>query len=794
MSTPPPTHQPPEPQAPPCYTVAVRTLCEFTAKQGDLDLRFTPAPTAQEGLAGHALVASRRHASRPGYQAELELSARWGPLLVRGRADGHDPARQRLEEVKTFKGRLDALPDNHRHLHWAQLKVYGALLCQSQGLTEIELALVYLDIGNNTETVLTVREQAATLQAFFEDLCARFVMWAEQEMAHRAARDAALAELAFPHADFRTGQRMLAESVYKAAVSGRCLLAQAPTGIGKTVGTLFPLLKACPGQKLDKVFFLSAKSSGRALALDAMAAINPGGPCRVLELVARDKACEHPDKACHGESCPLAQGFYDKLPAARAAAVAHTPAVLDKARVRDIALAHGVCPYYLSQEMARWCDVIVGDYNYYFDLNALLFGLSQAQPWRVGVLVDEAHNLVERGRKMYSADLDHDMLRGLRHTAPAGLSKPLARLHRAWNTLNRAQHSDYEVHDSLPPDWLGALQHAIGAITTHVSEHPTEVDGNLQAFYLEALHFMRMAELFDHHALFDVTRRTTGARQSSTLCIRNVVPAPFLKPRFEAARSVTLFSATLQPEAYQRRLLGVPERTVWVDVPSPFTPTQLQVHVARHISTRYRDRQASLHEVVRTMATQYRERPGNYLAFFSSHDYLHEVATLFEAQHPDIPAWRQARRMQEADQHAFLARFAPGGQGIGFAVLGGSFSEGIDLPGSRLIGAFIATLGMPQVNQVNEQMRQRLDDLMGSGHDFAYVYPGMQKVVQAAGRVIRTVHDEGVLHLMDDRYARRDIQALLPAWWRLGGTPSGPARGDQQTQSAAVSLKAASAA
>ncbi|MDL2355595.1 MAG: ATP-dependent DNA helicase, partial [Pseudomonadota bacterium] len=355
------------------YVVAVRALCEFTAKAGDLDLRFTPSPSAQEGIAGHAAVTARRGA---GYQAELSLSGSHGALLVRGRADGYDPHQNLLEEIKTYRGRLDSLPERHRQLHWAQLRVYGHLLCQARGLAEVNLALVYFDIARQSETVLRETAGAAELAALFAGLCERFVAWAAQELAHRAARDGALAALQFPHPAFRPGQRHLAETVFRANSSGRCVLAQAPTGIGKTVGTLFPVLKAAPGARLDKVFYLAAKTPGRQLALDALAAIRAGAPgisiaLRVLELTARDKACEHPDKACHGDSCPLARGFYDRLPAARAAA-AQLP-VLDRAALRQTALAHAICPYYLGSEMAKWCDVIVGDYNYYFDGGAMLY-------------------------------------------------------------------------------------------------------------------------------------------------------------------------------------------------------------------------------------------------------------------------------------------------------------------------------------------------------------------------------------------------------------------------------------
>jgi len=241
----------------------------------------------------------------------------------------------------------------------------------------------------------------------------------------------------FVHESFRTGQRELAESVYKAAATGRCLLAQAPTGIGKTIGTVFPMLKACPKKSLDKVYFLTAKTSGRAAALEAVARIkahSPMLPLRELELLAKDKACEHPDLACHGQSCPLAKGFYDRLPQARAQAVALGSCT--QASVRAVAQANQVCPYYLTQELVRWSDVIVGDFNHYFDLSAMLHSLMQQNQWRVGVLVDEAHNLVERGRKMYTAEMDQASLQAMRQHGPLALKKPLDKLHRAWQRKN----------------------------------------------------------------------------------------------------------------------------------------------------------------------------------------------------------------------------------------------------------------------------------------------------------------------------------------------------------------------
>lgn len=747
------------------YRVAVRALCEFSAKVGDLDLRFTPSPTAQEGIEGHRRVVARRAA---GYEAEVALEGSYQGLQVRGRADGYDPAANRLEEIKTYRGDLARQPANHRQLHWAQAKVYAWLMCQARQLPAIEVALVYLHVDNDGQTLISEHYSAGTLQTFFETQCKRFLAWAHGQEQRLAERNQGLQALAFPFPQFRQGQRQLAETLYKAVSTGRCLMAQASTGIGKTLGTLFPLLKAMVPQQLDKLFFLTAKTPGRALALDALQQVSDAAPqpaLRTLELIARDKACEHPDKACHGESCPLAKGFYDRLPAAREAA-AQLP-MLDRARLREVALAHQVCPYYLGQEMACWADVLVADYNYYFDAHALLFSLSQANQWRVAVLVDEAHNLVERGRSMYSASLDQGQLMALRQSKPQGLVSALDRLNRQWNALYKEQRAPYQATEQLPDAFLRALQQCIGLIQERLNETPTEVDAQVLQFFFQALQFSRVAELFDEHFLFDVSLRDgPRKRRLASLCLRNVTPARLLGPRMQAARSVTLFSATLSPRHFYTDLLGMPADTAWLEVPAPFRAEQLEVRIASQVSTRYRERQASLAPIVALIAEQYQRQPGNYLAFFSSFEYLQQVHALLAERHPVIPTWAQAPGMDETARGAFLARFAPDGQGVGFAVLGGAFGEGVDLPGTRLIGAFVATLGLPQVNPVNEQFKQRLGRQFGAGFDYAYLYPGVRKVIQAAGRVIRGDQDRGVLVLIDERFAEARVQQMFPSWWQ----------------------------
>ena len=795
-STPPPPQ--PEPPADPDrgqpperpYTVSVRSLCEFTAKRGDLDRRFTPSATALEGQMSQAGVVARRGLD---YESEIPLEGEYHTLRVRGRADGYDPRRNSLEEIKAIRGHPDDVPANRRHLHWAQLQTYGALLCRTRSLDEVHLALVYVDVATQSETVLRQLSSAAELDAAFQARCQQFLAWSQAETAHRAARDAGLSALPFPPGEFRPGQRNLAAAVYRAAVQGRCLLAQAPTGIGKTIGTLYPLLRAMPARQLDKIGYLTCKGTGRLTALTALEQLRqatPGRSLRVLTLVAKDQACEYPDKACHGDSCPLAQGFYDRLPAARAEAVA--AGWLDPPAQRDIALRHGICPYYLGHELLRWVDVVVGDVHHAFDPHGQLFGLAQALDWRVGLLVDEAHNLVERARQMYSASMSLGQIRTAMQAAPAALRTPFKRLWAAVHEAASGQDSDYAAHETVPEALDEPLRSLNAAVGDHLQEHPTAT-GALLSFYFDSLRLQRVVDRFGPHSVFDIERgrAPTAVRPAdqagfalldeldATVSIRNVVPGAFLKPRFEALQTVTLFSATLGPEAYLRDLLGLPDLSAWIDVPPAFPAEHLRVRIADQVSTRYPHRQASLDAVVDVVAQQFAEHPGNYLAFFSSFDYLDQAATRLALRAPSLPQWRQSRAMDEASRREFLARFVPHGAGIGFAVLGGAFAEGVDLPGTRLIGAFIATLGLPPISPVQDQFRQRLDALFGPGHGYADRVPGLQKVVQAAGRVLRSPEDRGWLWLLDDRYRQHEVMRLLPAWWGLSGNqPPGAGAGD----------------
>lgn len=748
--------------------VAVTTLCEFAARRGDLDFRYTPAPSAEEGIRGHQKLQSRRGY---GYKSEYSLTGECMGLELSGRVDCYNPHRGLVEEIKTHRGDLSRIRKHQRALHLAQLRAYGALLCRQEKRKKLDLSLVYYDLGRDRETALTETASAEQLWQELEDLCREYRAWAEQEAHHRELRDACLAGLVFPFPEFRPQQRQLARTVYRNSVRGDALLLEAPTGLGKTLGTLFPALMAMAAAGQDRLFYLTCRNTARQLAMDVVERLQsardkPGQwHLRTLELVARDDACEHPDKACHGESCPLARGFFDRLPDARAEAVG-TTRPLTRDLLAGIARGHDICPYFLAQEMARWCDLVVADVNRMFDQNALLHGLIRQNDWRTGILVDEAHNLVDRGRGMYSVRLDQQRLLRLRKSAPKSLSPHLDRAARAWQGLagSTLTGEDQGVFlDNLPWKLISSLQGLVSAITDYLTDNPPDLP--LQELLFESLAFIKLAESFGDHSLCEFRRPGRGR---ASLTLQNLVPADFLRERFAAAESVLLFSATLSPGIYYRDLLGLPEDTCFTSLPSPFSSDQLQVHFTPDISTRQADREASVVPIATLIADQYRRHPGHYLAFFSSFRYLEQVVQALQQQAPDVPCRAQYPAMNQSRRESFLAGFREPEGSVAFAVLGGVFSEGIDLPGEQLIGAFVATLGLPPFDAWHDILRQRLDQRFGAGYEYTWLIPGLQKVAQAAGRVIRTPEDRGVIWLIDDRFLQPRVRGLLPGWWFRG--------------------------
>lgn len=745
--------------------VAIKTLVEFAAKSGSLDRRFTPAPTGLEGIEGHKKVTGKRHNS---YQTEVSLSITWEDITFRGRADGYDPQTHCIEEIKTFYGDVDRIPENHRHLHWAQAKCYGWLYCAQHKCEDITLSLIYFDLVHEQEYPFEETWSATELQDFFETLAKTYCAWQTQLDKRQQQLHQWLEQLTFPYNEMHSSQRLMAEAVYKAAATGRVVMAEAPTGTGKTLAALFPALKAIPRTPVDKIFYLTAKTTGKQLALENIQLISSDKtPLRTLELTAQEKACLEPDKQCRGDECPYALDFYNKLEIARQAAFKEP--ILDKNTLKRLAVEFEICPFYLSMEMSRWVDIIVADVNYFFDGSPLLLALTNEFDWKPYLLVDESHNLIDRGRGMYTTSIYREDVLAAKKQAPAPLKKPLEKINKAWLALLKSLTADEQdfVQLEVLPEKLG--QALIEFSNLYIEflqknpDHPAQ-EGIIRELFFASLGYQRLVEIFDED--FCVDMQAVGSKQE-ILTLRNLIPAKQLAARLAFAHCACVFSATLHPAYYYQTLLGLPDDAVHIKVPSPFQSNQLNVHVASQVSTRYKDRQAAIEPICNIIQQQLHEHPGNALVFFSSYEFLQQAeATLRRnLRDSDVQLLVQSRRMSEPDREDFIAQFNQHNNLLGLAVLGGAFSEGVDLAGDALKGVFIATLGLPQVNPINEHLRKVMQEKFGQGYDFTYTFPGIQKVIQAAGRVIRKTSDSGYLWLLDQRFQQPQIAALLPQWW-----------------------------
>jgi DNA excision repair protein ERCC-2 len=763
-------------------SVPIKAFCAFTARSGDLDLRFTPVPTAPEGMAGHRAVVFSR---RGDYRSEVLVEGVVDGLRLRGRIDGMEADGETLDEIKTYRGHLDRLPANHRALHRAQLRTYAALHARAHGHEQLTLRLCYYDIDRRSETQIVEVAAADALWAELQDRVAQYKRWMAGERAHRERRDTVLSELAFPYAVIPEGQRLLLQAVEHAFLREQRLLAQAPTGVGKTLGVLFPSLKALGAGEVDQLFYLTPRNAVQMEIAAALAHLAPPRralPLRVLVLNAKERACVHPDKACHGASCPLAQGFFDRLPAAREAARAE--AGLGAEPLARIAAAHRICPYFLAQEMTQWADLVIGDVNYYLDVHALLHALVSHTGARVGLLIDEAHNLVDRARAMYSTELRESQLHRGAESLPKRLRPVISSLLQQVDALDHAHPGERDAPallEEAPKTLRTALSQAISRIGQWFAEQPERATGAPLQFYFELIAFQRLLERLATHSLFELERHpappeTLLPGDERVLRIRNVIPAPHLEARFRSARTVIAFSATLLPWHYHQLMLGLPDDTRFIDLPSRFAASQLQVRLAGAIRTEWRSRARTAAAVAAAIAEQYAAHPGNYLVFCSSFSYLDQVARAFLQHAPAIPVSRQRPQMGEAERRAFLSGFATQGRQVGFVVLGGSFSEGINLEGTRLIGAVICNLGLTPYTLGSRRMAERIDRYFGpgTGGDFIHLYPAVTRVVQAAGRVIRTLDDRGSLLLIDQRFSTPRIQRLLPKPWFREQAPHSP--------------------
>ena len=758
--------------------LAVRELVEFVLRRGSIDSRFSGFDRANEGSRIHRKL---QKAAGDSYKAEVPFKAERKVddvcYTLEGRADGvitEPDGHFTIDEIKTTGAPAELLTADFNPLHWAQAKCYGAFLCQRESLPGVDIQITYYQV--DTDEIIRHRRtfSAEALEDFLTDTLRLYTPWAHMEAAWRATRNASLKALRFPFPAYRPGQYEMAGAVYRTIAGGGRLFCAAPTGIGKTVSTLFPALKALGEEKGERIFYLTAKTITRQAAEDALARLRVhstscGTPLRLktITLTAKDKICPLEERVCTPEACPRADGYYDRINAALYSFLSQTDE-FTRADIEAFALQKQLCPFELALDLTNWCDCIVCDYNYLFDpVVSLKRFFTEGGDFIF--LIDEAHNLVDRARDMYSAQLLKSAVYGVKKALGKGHRKLTAALNKVNSEMIelRRRCEEADEHRLVIPEGLPELNKLLSRLSAAcedwLEEHRDgELHAEVLALYFEVHFYLRIAELYD------TNYTTLLAAFGSEVCVRLLCldAAPFLDASMALGRASILFSATLSPAEYFIQTLGGGPAAKAIRLQSPFSQERL-CPAAAGISTKYTDRERTRESVCRLIGAAVSAHAGNYIVFLPSYKYMQDVSDEFAMMYPDVPLTVQENGMDEDAREAFLAQFSADRPGtlVGFCVLGGIFAEGIDLAGDRLIGSIIVGVGLPQIGVEQNALRDYYEDTMGMGFEYAYQYPGMNKVLQAAGRVIRTETDRGLVLLIDSRYRTGSYRRLFPPHW-----------------------------
>ena len=811
--------------------ISVRQFVEFLCRSGDLEAG-SGAASEEVMLEGARMHRRLQKEAGPDYQAEVPLSVvlpvRSGQagsltavpaaeVLLEGRADGlfygPDPSfpiagdAWTIDEIKTSYGRVDRMKEPVP-VHLAQARVYAWIWMMQNGLDRVRVRLLYVCLADESRKTFSEELEKEQLEEWFDALLEEYSRWAVQVLDWQEQRDSSIHALEFPYT-YREGQRDLAVHVYHTLCHGRKLFLEAPTGTGKTLAVLYPCLKAMGEGKTDRLFYLTAKTVTRAVAADAARLLRSGGlRCRSIVLTARDRICvlDRPD--CDPAVCPRARGHYDRVNAALFELLT-TSEDCSREVILRVAERHQVCPFELSLDLSEFSDLVIGDYNHVFDPRARLrrfFGegpgsgsgiLGRIRRKGTGketgpvLLIDEAHNLVDRGRSMFSASLSLPELRQLRppfRKLRPSLWKKLGQVSASMRELaeeeeGRTGNGYRPVAEDARFDVLvdraylvyGECEAILAEERIHRSGGPGaaplagEVRERFLQFYFGLRHFLAMYEEMDERYF----TYCTGGRESAEVHLYCVDPSRQLRECMDRTVSAILFSATLLPVTYYKSLLGGTAEDYEVYAHSVFDSRRQGLFITGDVSSRYKERgpetYARIAETIRDITSR---RHGNYMVFFPSYAFLREVQEVYAERFPDDEEHRclfQEPQMSTGEREEFLRCFEEIRDDrslTGFCVLGGVFSEGIDLREDRLIGVIIIGTGLPQICAEREIVRDHFEQRGMGGYDYAYRFPGMNKVLQAAGRVIRTEQDVGIVVLMDERFLSPAYLRLFPPSWR----------------------------
>src|SRR5690554_40777 len=755
----------------PQIRLSVRNLIEFLLKGGDImPLSLAGYEVLNEGTRVHRRIQAEagddyRPEVRLAYERDLDAFS----LRLEGIADGiiENEKGVTIDEIKSTRVPLDLIDHDFAPIHWAQTKCYAWMYCCQEKLETISINLTYVNVDTDELKRLSKDFSYPDLKAFIDQLIGQYEKWGSLAVGAKARRDESIGDLAFPFDQYRRGQRDLAAYVYRTIRDKEALFAQAPTGIGKTMAVLFSSIKAMGEGMGEKIFYLTAKTVTRQVAEQAVLILEDRGLIHSsITLTAKDKICLNDTVDCDPDLCPYAKGHYDRVNDA-VYDILTNERLISRETLLDYGKRHRVCPFEYGLDISLWADIIICDYNYAFDPRAYLRRFFE-YGGDYTLLIDEAHNLVERARDMYSAAISKKAFMNHR----AFLKEAIPEAYKEFNRINRlmidlrktiGEKTGTRLVD-FPNDLVPLLDSFCLALSDYLKKRPNRaVDPTLIDLYFDCLAFVAVSKLYNQGYSSYITR-SYDELIVKLFCID---PSYLISKACKKARASIFFSATLQPIDYFLNSLGAGPDTVAINLPSPFPSDHLCLMVATDVSTRYRDRDYSYERIAHYIRNTTSLRTGNYLVFFPSYAYMESVYDLYIDLWPEDRTLKQDRFMDDEQREAFLASFEQGPREslIGFAVMGGIFSEGIDLTGDRLSGAIIVGVGLPQLCPERDIIRDYFKEQRDMGYEYAYMYPGMNRVLQAAGRVIRSEDDRGFVLLIDNRFLYRSYLDLFPDQW-----------------------------
>lgn len=753
--------------------ISIRNLVELVLRSGDIDSRLVSSNRMLEGTRIHQKIQKE---SGDRYEKEVLLSYDYRlegfTIRLEGRADGiiTEPEGVVIDEIKSTARPLEYIDDEFSLLHWAQAKCYAFIYCNQNELQDIFVQLTYFHIDTEQKKIIRKLFTLTELQEFMSRLLEKYLVWASMSDSWNTRRDLSIKELQFPFENYRNGQRELAVAVYKTIVQGKKLFVQAPTGIGKTISTLFPAVKALGEQQISKIFYLTAKTITRQVAEEAFSKMRSTGlKFRTLTLTAKEKICFNNEVSCNPDFCGYARGHYNRVNTALTDILQNSE-YLSRELIEDYAEKHKVCPFEFALDLSLWADCVICDYNYVFDPRVYLKRFFINNNGDYAFLVDEAHNLVDRAREMFSAQICKTAF----YEAKKAMNKQQPQIAKCLNKINtymvalrkQCGEAGLIISKSEQNDLYKLLNSFITEAEEWIVKNQNkEIEGfdQLLEVYFNSIAFLKISEFFDDRYVTLI--ETYGSEVRVKLFC--VDPSFLLSEAVKRGKTAVFFSATLTPLNYFIDILGGDKEDYNINLCSPFDNRKLCLLVQDGISTKYKNRENSYDSIAESIKATVAIRRGNYLVYFPSYKYMNEVYLRFVERNPGTDTFIQETSMTEEERENFLNRFKPDNTStmVCFGVLGGIFSEGIDLKGDRLIGAIIIGVGLPQISVEQDIIMDYFKKKNGMGYENAYMYPGMNKVLQAAGRVIRSESDRGMVLLIDERFSHRTYKNLFPRHW-----------------------------